>query len=215
MSFASMLVFAACSSNAAPPTSGPESLAPVPQAAPGQQVAVLAGGCFWCLEADMDKLPGVLHTTSGFAGGPEASPTYKQVVSGATSHLEAVHVVFDPAIVSYEGVLDFFWRHHDPTDGGGQFCDRGATYAPAIFPVDDAQKAVADASKKKLEKSNVLPGAIASTIVAGQRFWPAEVYHQDFYQTTPGRYVPYRIGCGRDAKTHEIWKNEPKVAPTP
>jgi peptide-methionine (S)-S-oxide reductase len=186
----------ACSSQAAP-------MATVPTPAPGQQVAVLAGGCFWCLEADMDKLPGVVATTSGFAGGRTDNPTYDQVNQHGTGHIEAVHVIFDPEVVSYEKVLDYFWRHVDPTDAGGQFCDRGETYTTAVFPLDEAQKKAAEVSKAAVAK--LLTKPIVTEIRPGAKFWPAEQYHQDFYKTNPARYLPYRQGCGRDARVAEVW----------
>jgi peptide-methionine (S)-S-oxide reductase len=203
-----LLTLLACTTDgtAAPPSAGDHAPAPVPAVGPGQEAALFAGGCFWCLEADFDKLPGVISTTSGFAGGRTEQPTYDQVGLGGTGHTEVVYVVFDPAIVSYDKVLDWFWRHHDPTDGGGQFCDRGDQYRPAIFPQSDAQLAAAKASEDAIRKSGVLGRPIATEIVPGQKFWPAEVYHQDFHDTNPGRYLPYRIGCGRDARVAEVWK---------
>lgn len=189
----------------------PQAMAPVPTPAAGQQVAVFAGGCFWCMEADFDKMPGVIATTSGYAGGKEVNPTYEEVGAHRTGHLEAVHVVFDPAVTSYEGVLDWFWRHVDPTDPDGQFCDRGDVYRTAIFPVDDAQKKAAEASKAALGSAGWLTKPIATEILPGQRFWPAEVYHQDFHVTTPGRYDPYRKGCGRDATVARVWAKAPPL----
>ncbi|MEQ1569652.1 MAG: peptide-methionine (S)-S-oxide reductase MsrA [Myxococcota bacterium] len=198
----------ACVSEAAGPSLLP--MATVPTPAPGQQVAVFAGGCFWCLESDFDHLPGVVATTSGYAGGTEPNPTYEQVSSHATHHLEAVHVVFDPAVVDYAKVLDYFWRHVDPTDAGGQFCDRGESYRTAIFPLDDAQRKAAEASKAALDATGKLPGPIVTPILPSQTFWPGEQYHQDFHRTNPGRYEPYRKGCGRDARTAEVWRNLPR-----
>jgi peptide-methionine (S)-S-oxide reductase len=191
-------------------TTAPGAMAEVPVAAAGQEVAVFAGGCFWCLEADFDKLPGVIATTSGYAGGKEANPTYEQVSAHLTGHYEAVHVVYDPAVVPYDALLDYFWRHVDPTDPGGQFCDRGESYRTAVFPVNAAQQKAAEASKAALAASGWLPGPVVTPILANQRFWPGEVYHQDFHDKSPARYQPYRRGCGRDAKVAQVWAKAPK-----
>ncbi len=195
------LIAAACAGG----TPHDTAMAPVPEAAPGQEVAVLAGGCFWCLEADLDKLPGVIHTTSGYAAGRKADPTYEEVGHGGTGHAEVVRVVFDPKVVTYGALLEYFWRHVDPTDAGGQFCDRGDQYRTGIYPLDEAQQATAEASKKELQASGVLPAPVVTEIVAGQTFFPAEVYHQDFYKVNPGRYQSYRMGCGRDRRVAEVW----------
>jgi peptide-methionine (S)-S-oxide reductase len=189
----------------------PGAMAEVPTAAAGQEVAVFAGGCFWCLEADFDKLPGVISTTSGYAGGKEADPTYEQVSAHLTGHYEAVHVVYDPKVVPYEALLDYFWRHVDPTDAGGQFCDRGDSYRTAVFPGNEAQQKAAEASKAALSAAGWLPGPIVTPVLPKQRFWPGEVYHQDFHDKNPGRYLPYRRGCGRDAKVAQIWAKAPKA----
>ncbi|MEQ1505194.1 MAG: peptide-methionine (S)-S-oxide reductase MsrA [Myxococcota bacterium] len=190
---------------------GPTTLpmATVPTPAAGQQVAVFAGGCFWCMESDFDGLTGVISTTSGFAGGKTEHPTYEQVGAHGTGHAEAVYVVFDPKVVPYDKLVDYFWRHVDPTDAGGQFCDRGDSYRTAIFPVDPAQQAAAEASKAALTASGWLGKPVVTEIVPNQRFWPAEAYHQDFHHVNPGRYLPYRKGCGRDARVAEVWKNAP------
>jgi methionine-S-sulfoxide reductase len=186
------------------------AIAPIPAPGPGQAVAVLAGGCFWCLETDFDKLDGVVSTTSGFAGGKIANPTYDQVGLGVTGHLETVYVVYDTSKLTYPQVLDFFWHHVDPTDAGGQFCDRGEQYRSAIFPQDDAQRAAAEKSKADLDARAVLPGPVVTEILPDERFYAAEIYHQDFHEKDPGRYLPYRLGCGRDARVEEVWKNEKK-----
>lgn len=185
---------------------GDKAPAPVPAAAPGQEVAVLAGGCFWCLEADLDKLPGVVSTTSGYAGGGDAPVTYEEVGSGKTGHAEVVRVVYDPGKLSYDALLDYFWRHVDPTDAGGQFCDRGRQYRTAVFYASDAQRQAAEASKKALDAARVLPSPVVTEIAPAGTFHPAEVYHQDFYTKNPGRYGSYRAGCRRDAKVAEVWK---------
>lgn len=188
--------------------------APVPPVAAGQAEAVFAGGCFWCLESDFDELPGIVHTTSGYAGGKLANPTYRDVVSETTGHAEVVRVVYDTNKLSYQQVTDYFFRHIDPTDGGGQFCDRGDSYRPAIFYADDAQKQAAESAITALNASGWLASKLETTVEPLGTFWPAEAYHQDFHQTNPGRYVPYRYGCGRDRKVKEVWaKAPPLLAP--
>jgi peptide-methionine (S)-S-oxide reductase len=184
-------------------------MAVVPTPAAGQAVAVFAGGCFWCMESDFDKLPGVVSTTSGFAGGKEPNPTYEQVSAHTTGHIEAVQVIYDTKALTYDQVLSWYWHHVDPTDDGGQFCDRGESYETAIFPVDAAQQQAAEASKAALDATGKLPGPIVTRILPGQKFWPAEEYHQDFHQKNPGRYLPYRTGCGRDARVAQVWKDLP------
>ncbi len=175
-------------------------------AATGQAsaTAVFAGGCFWCVEADFDKLPGVLDTESGYAGGELKNPTYEQVSRGGTGHAEAVRVTYDPKKVSYEQLLDFFWHHVDPTVRDRQFCDIGSQYRTAIFYQDDAQRSAAAASKAALEKSGRLPHVYTEVAPAGM-FYPAEEYHQDYYKKNPIRYKYYRVSCGRDARVSEVW----------
>jgi peptide-methionine (S)-S-oxide reductase len=177
----------------------------LPAAEANEAVAVFAGGCFWCMESDFDSLTGVIHTTSGYAGGTLPNPTYDDVTSETSGHQEAVHVVYDTRVLTYDQLLDFYWRHTDPTDGGGQFCDRGDSYRPAIFPVDAQQKAAAEASKAKLGASGVLDKPIATQIESLDRFWPAENYHQDFHHTNAGHYMAYRMGCGRDRSVRAVW----------
>ncbi len=167
--------------------------------------ATFAGGCFWCMEPPFDKVSGVLSTTSGYAGGTVVNPTYEQVARGGTGHAEAVQVSFDPRRVSYEQLLAVFWRNVDPFDGGGQFCDRGSQYRSAIFYEGDDQKRAAVASRESLERSGRLPGPIMTEIVPLQAFYPAEVYHQDYYQRSFREYWSYRTGCGRDRRLLELW----------
>ncbi|MFM2163447.1 MAG: peptide methionine sulfoxide reductase MsrA [Pseudomonadota bacterium] len=195
------LLLACAAPDAAAGTSSGTTVAP-PVAA-GQAVAVFASGCFWCSESDFEKAPGVISVQSGYAGGPEANPTYEQVGSGRTGHAEAVRVVYDPARTSYPALLAWYWRHVDPFDGGGQFCDRGKQYRPAIFPQDATQRKDAEASKVAIEQ--VLRRPVAVTIEAGGPFYVAEAYHQDFYKTNPARYTSYRSGCGRDARVKAVW----------
>lgn len=170
-------------------------------------VAIFAAGCFWCVEADFDKVPGVLSTTNGYIGGKYADPTYDLVALGITGHVEAVRVTYDPAKVSYKQLLDHYWHHVDLTDGRGQFCDRGSAYRPVIFASDGQQKAEAEASKKAIEDSKRF-AHVAVEIKPAFRFWPAEAEHQDFYRKNPYRYKFYRFGCGRDARLMQLWGSE-------
>jgi len=178
---------------------------PVPKPAEGQAVATFAGGCFWCVESDFDKVDGVLATTSGFMGGTTPNPTYKTVTAGGTGHLEVVQIIYDPKRVSYERLLDVFWRNIDPYDPIGQFCDKGDSYLSGIFTHDEAQKTAADASLKKVAEGNKTGKPIATTIRAASTFTPAEEYHQDYYKKNPIQYRIYRTGCGRDARLESIW----------
>ena len=143
-------------------------------------VAIFAGGCFWCMEPPFDKLDGVLATTSGYIGGTKANPTYEQVTSGRTGHYEALQVDYDPTRVSYQQLLEVFWRNIDPLDASGQFCDKGPQYRSAIFVLDDSQRVAAEASKAALDKSGKLPGRIVTEILPAAKFYPAEAYHQDY-----------------------------------
>ncbi len=162
------------------------------------EVATFAGGCFWCTEADFEKLPGVVKVISGYTGGHKENPTYDEVCSGTTGHFEAVQVYYDPSRISYERLLDWFWRHVDPTDGGGQFVDRGEQYRTAIFYHNEKQRLSAEASKEKLVRSGKFDRPIVTRILKATRFYEAEAYHQDFYKTCPVRYEAYRSGSGRD-----------------
>lgn len=178
-------------------------------AKPGRAYAVFSGGCFWCMEGPFDKLEGVIATTSGYTGGTAVNPTYEQVSSGRTGHMEAVLVEYDPARVGYARLLEVYWRNVDPLDAAGQFCDKGSQYLSAIFPVDDQQRALAEASKASLEKSRKLPGPIVTRILPAAAFYPAEAYHQDYYLKNPFRYAFYRRGCGRDARLEQLWGAPP------
>jgi peptide-methionine (S)-S-oxide reductase len=175
--------------------------APVP---PGTSIAILAGGCFWCVEADFEKLPGVLSAESGYIRGKVERPTYKQVSSGGTGHTEAVRIVFDPAKVSYEQLLEHFWRNIDPTVKDQQFCDVGDMYRSGIYFLDAAQQRAAEASRAAIEASKRFP-RIYTEIEPATTFWVAEDYHQDYYKKNPVRYKIYRSGCGRDARLAELW----------
>ena len=167
--------------------------------------AIFAGGCFWCVEADFDKVPGVLSTTSGYIGGTVANPTYEMVSAKATGHAEAVQIVYDPAKVSYEQLLERFWRTIDPTTKDAQFCDHGSPYRTAIFTLDEAQAKAAQASLAALQKSKPFKEPIVTQLVAAGPFYPAEDYHQDYYKKNPVRYQYYRSACGRDARLKQLW----------
>lgn len=181
-----------------------QAAAPATQAAkPARtETAVFAGGCFWCTEADFEKVPGVVSAVSGYTGGRTAKPTYEQVSAGGTGHYEAVLVRYDPAKVTYGQLARYYFRTVDPTDAGGQFCDRGESYRTAIFAAP-GQVATAKAAKAGAEKA--LGRKVATPILAASRFWPAEGYHQDYYKKNSLKYRFYRSRCGRDARLKEVW----------
>ena len=168
-------------------------------------VATFAGGCFWCVESDFDTVPGVVETISGYTGGTVANPGYKQVSEGGTGHREAVQIRYDSEQVSYERLLHIFWRSVDPTDGGGQFCDRGESYQTAIFAGNEKERRLAEASKEALEQSTVLDEPVVTPIEPAGEFYPAEGYHQDYYTKNPVRYRFYRFSCGRDSRVQQVW----------
>jgi peptide-methionine (S)-S-oxide reductase len=174
-----------------------------PQLKPGQAVATFASGCFWCTEADFDKVSGVISTTSGYTGGKVPNPTYRQVTTGQTGHAEAVMVIYDPTVVSYEKLLDHYWHNVDPFVAHRQFCDTGSQYRPVIYFHTDQQRAAAEASKTRLQKMFKQPIVVAIT-EAGP-FYQAEDYHQDYYKKNSAQYRFYRFGCGRDGRLEEIW----------
>jgi len=167
--------------------------------------ATFAGGCFWCMEEAMDKVPGVISTTSGYIGGTIKNPSYEQVSSGSTGYVEAVEVVYDPQKVSYQTLLDAFWKNHDPTVTNRQFCDVGTQYRPAIFYHDEAQKRLAEASKAKIIQTKPFSQPVLTTIEKAGTFWPAEDYHQDYYKKNPARYKYYATGCGRYRRLEALW----------
>ncbi len=183
---------------------------------------VVAGGCFWCVEADFEKVPGVTKVVSGFTGGSVANPTYKQVVAGGTGHLEAVEITYNPAQVSYEQLVHLFFRSIDPTDAGGQFCDRGESYATAIFVSNAAEQQIAEAEKTQAQAA--LGKQIVTPIRQKTRFYPADSYHQDYYKQTKTvltrfgpsskatAYKRYRKACGRDARVRALWGSEAAFA---
>ncbi len=181
--------------------------------AAGEAVAYFAAGCFWCVEADFEKLPGVLDVRSGFMGGHVADPTYDQVVRESTGHREVVEVHFDPATISYGDLLTAFWRMHDPTDAGGSFVDRGHSYTSAIFVVDEAQRSLAEASFAALGTSGKFDDPLATEIVDAGPFWLAEDYHQDYARLNPVRYGYYRDASGRDRYIAATWADEDVAAP--
>lgn len=185
----------------------PEAPAAAPtQAAVGDTAtAIFAGGCFWCMEPPYDKLPGVISTTSGYTAGNTVNPSYEQVSSGGTGHTEAVQVVYDPSKVSYAKLLEVFWRNIDPVAVNRQFCDVGNMYRSGIYPTDDEQQRLAQASRKALQDSGRFPGGIATEVEPASAFYPAEDYHQDYYLKNPVRYKFYRFNCGRDQRLGDVW----------
>lgn len=170
--------------------------------------ATFAGGCFWCMEAAFEKITGVKEVVSGYTGGKTANPTYEQVSTGKTGHYEAIEIIFDPAIISYAQLLDVFWRNIDPTDSGGQFADRGSQYQTAIFYHNEEQKMFAEQSKEKLQKSGKFDQEIVTKILPATEFYPAEEYHQDYYQKNPIGYQWYHIGSGRSEYIEKKWSGE-------
>ncbi len=173
--------------------------------------ATFAGGCFWCMVQPFDELPGIESVISGYTGGETENPTYEEVCSNRTGHLEAVQIIFNPEIFPYEKLLELYWQQIDPTDAGGQFFDRGESYQTAIFYHNEKQHELAELSKKNLEKSGRFRKPIVTKIVEAKPFYPAEEYHQDFYKKSTGRYKQYRTGSGRDRFIEEHWKNNDKA----
>ncbi len=196
-----VLLFAACG-----PGEGGGSAARSgdnPARSQGIATATFAGGCFWCTEADFEKVPGVISAVSGYTGGTTQNPTYKQVSAGGTGHYEAVKVTYDPARVSYPELARYFFRTVDPTDAGGQFCDRGESYRTAMFVADAAQRAAAEAALKEAGKALWHP--VVTPVLPAAAFWEAEGYHQDYYKKNKLKYNFYRSRCGRDARLAEVW----------
>jgi peptide methionine sulfoxide reductase msrA/msrB len=178
------------------------------------RTATFAGGCFWCVQADFEKVPGVVEVVSGYTGGHKENPTYEEVSAGGTGHVEAVQVHYDPAKVSYEELLDFFWRHVDPTDPDGQFVDRGSQYRSVIFYQDEEQRRLAEESKKRLADSKRFNKPIVTEIRKFDKFYPAEAYHQDYSRTHPTRYKFYRWNSGRDQFLQKVWGDEKAKKPS-
>lgn len=188
------------------PDSNSVDVATEPTTTPG--IAIFAGGCFWCVESDFEKLEGVSEAISGYTGGDLLNPSYKQVTYEETGHFEAAQIFFDPTIVSYRTLVDYFFRTIDPLDDGGQFCDRGSSYKTAIFVSSPDQRADAEAAKEEAEQ--ILGEEIVTPILDAKKFWIAESYHQDYYKRNPIRYRYYRTGCRRDARLAELWGNPKK-----
>ena len=198
MVFLDAIIFSAARAQEMPSSTNPSE----------SEIATFAGGCFWCVESDFDRVPGVIRTISGYTGGTVANPSYKQVSRGGTGHLEAVQIFFDPNVISFETLLDVFWHSIDPTDEHGQFCDRGTSYTTGIFANSSEQKRLAMFSKQELAEAGTLEQPIVTLINMAGPFYPAEDYHQDFYQKSPIRYELYRFRCGRDRKLRELWGKE-------
>lgn len=175
---------------------------------PGLRKATFAGGCFWCVEVDFEKVAGVVSVVSGYTGGRTGNPTYEEVGSTDTGHVEAVEITFDPQRVSYAQLLQYYWRNVDPTDNTGQFCDRGDSYRPMIFVHDEEQRRLAEASRTALVAAKRLSAPITVEIVPAQRFWIAEEEHQDYARKNTLPYLLYRIGCGRDRRLQSLWGSE-------
>lgn len=175
---------------------------------PGQEAALFAGGCFWCMEPPYDALGGVIRTISGYTGGTLANPTYEQVVSGGTGHYEAVLVIYDPNRVSYEKLLEVFWFNVDPLDAEGQFCDRGDMYRTGIFYRSAEQRQLAEESRRALDASRRLPRPVVTEIMPAGTFYVAESHHQEYYLKNPLSYRFYRMGCGRDARLRQLWGSD-------
>jgi peptide-methionine (S)-S-oxide reductase len=171
----------------------------------GLDTAIFAGGCFWCMEPPYDQLPGVVSTTSGYIGGQTKNPTYEQVSGGKTGHTEAVQVVFDPKKVTYQKLLEVFWRNIDPTTANAQFCDHGSQYRSGIFFLNEEQHRLAVASREQVERTKPFREPIVTEITRATTFYPAEDYHQDYYKKNPLRYKFYRANCGRDSRLEQLW----------
>ena len=205
LTFAALL--AACSSAQSAETPSKPDIDPTLEKLSGQtDTAILAGGCFWCVESDFEKLPGVYEAVSGYSGGDLQNPTYRN----HGQHVEVAKITFDPTIISYEEILDYYWRHIDPTDNGGQFCDRGHAYIPVIYARPD-QIEQAKASKDRLEKTKPFSAPIRVPVLPAKTFWKAEDYHQDYYKKNPAHYNRYRKGCRRDAVIKSLWGSSQKV----
>ncbi|OGP73807.1 MAG: methionine sulfoxide reductase [Deltaproteobacteria bacterium RBG_16_49_23] len=192
--------------------SGQTEVRDMPKGDNGLRVVTFAGGCFWCTEADLEKLPGVVKVVSGYTGGNQENPSYEQVSSGTTGHVEAVQVYYDPTRVTYEELLSYFWKHIDPTDSGGQFVDRGSQYRSAIFYHDEEQKRLAEKSKEDLNRSGKFNKPIATEIVKFTKFYEAEDYHQDYYKKSALKYKFYRFNSGRDQYLTRVWGKDPETA---
>lgn len=170
-----------------------------------QEAAIFAGGCFWCMEPPFDRLDGVISTTSGYTSGHKKSPSYREVSAGRTGHTEAIEIIFDPSRITYPELLEVFWKNIDPVAVNRQFCDSGSQYRSGIYYRDESQKKAAIDSLRRLESNKPFKEDIATEVVAASTFYPAEDYHQDYYQKNPLRYKYYRFSCGRDNRLEELW----------
>lgn len=169
------------------------------------ETAIFAGGCFWCMEPPFDKLDGVISTTSGYTAGHKKNPTYKEVSAGSTGHTEAIQIKYDPEKITYSELLDVFWKNIDPVAVDRQFCDAGSQYRSGIYYLNEKQQAEVNRSLQELNRNKPFAGEIATEILPASTFYPAEDYHQDYYQKNPLRYKYYRFACGRDQRLEEIW----------
>jgi peptide methionine sulfoxide reductase msrA/msrB len=204
-----LVMLLACGTACGPATSSAEAKDSPAGAVPDDAaVATFAGGCFWCMEASLEKLDGVYAVVSGYTGGPEEDPAYKEVSAGRTGHVEAVRIYYDPSRVTYRRLLDAFWQEIDPTDPGGQFADRGPQYRTAVFWHDDEQRRLAEASRDDLQRDGPFAEPIVTEIAPAGPFYPAEDYHQDFYKKNPPRYESYRAGSGREGFLKRVWGAE-------
>lgn len=190
------------------PLAGPQAFAGDGKPAAKLETAIFAGGCFWCMEAPFDQLPGVTEVLPGYTGGKKLKPTYEEVSSGSTGHAEAIRVVYDPALISYSKLLDVFWHQVDPTTEDAQFCDHGSQYRSGIFYTTEQQKTEAEKSKQDLQKSGVFKSKLVTEITKASEFYVGEEYHQHYYKKNPIRYRYYRNGCGRDRYLESIWGKE-------
>jgi peptide-methionine (S)-S-oxide reductase len=207
--------FATASTGGAAPIAGRAGRIPPPSAKPAVHapaLATFAGGCFWCMETAFEGMPGVLSVTSGFSGGPEKNPTYKDVSAGKTHHMESVQVEYDPQRTSYAKLLTIYWHNIDPTQGDGQFCDHGAQYRSAIFYRSPEEHRLAQISERAAAAEIRVKKPFVTQIVPFTAFWAAEEYHQDYYRKNPADYHAYRSGCGRDRRLKEIWGVVPHTA---
>lgn len=204
--FAGALLFAGCAASSADSASSTDVASAADIDPANADTATFAGGCFWCMEPPFDKLDGVAATVSGYAGGTVPNPTYEEVSSGGTGHAEVVNVIYDSTEVSYETLLEVYWRNVDLLDDQGQFCDRGPSYRPVIFVRNARQERLAEASKAEVAQRFDRP--VVVPIQPLDAFYPAEEYHQNFYKKNPARYKSYREGCRRDARLRELWGDE-------
>ena len=203
ISLSGMLLLGSRFPGTSPPLNVESALLPAPTAA--QRLATFAGGCFWSMQKAFDGVPGVVSVTAGYAGGSKSNPSYKEVVTGRTGHAESVQVVYDPARISYEDLLDVYWHHIDPLTPNAAFCDHGPQYRSIIFYRDAEQQRLAAASKRVLDQSHRFPTPIVTAIQPATAFYPAEEYHQQYYKKNPANYAAYSIGCGRDQRLRELW----------